>query len=165
MRPVPDPAPRHAGMVFNCSEGRFRNEFGMKACRAGQPAQIVIRLGCNTLDETSVWTPTTRRQHGPVGLRYGSGLIDAEWMMLQPLLRTRNILCGRPIGFKRLARHWRNPLPNRFASSTRQKPRQPNSKARIHLQRHTTPIRNRFNVIKFIMDLLQKSLLPGGGTA
>jgi len=46
----------------------------------------VIRLGCNTLDETSMWTPTTRRQHSRDGLRYGSDLTDAEWAILHPFL-------------------------------------------------------------------------------
>jgi hypothetical protein len=45
---------------------------------AGQPRHIVICQCCNTLDETSIWIPTTRRQHSPAGLRYGSDLTDAE---------------------------------------------------------------------------------------
>ena len=33
-----------------------------------------------------MWTPTTRRQHSRVGLRYASDLTDAEWRLLEPLL-------------------------------------------------------------------------------
>lgn len=33
-----------------------------------------------------MWTPTTRRQHSRVGLRYGSDLTDAEWLILCPFL-------------------------------------------------------------------------------
>jgi transposase len=33
-----------------------------------------------------MWTPTTRRQHSRAGLRYGSDLTDAEWIILEPLL-------------------------------------------------------------------------------
>ena len=33
-----------------------------------------------------MWTPTTRRRHSRAGLRYGSDLTDAEWMLLEPLL-------------------------------------------------------------------------------
>ena len=54
----------------------------------------MIRQGCNTLDETSMWTPTTRRQHSRAGLRYGSDLTDAEWAILHPFLPAEAI-CGR----------------------------------------------------------------------
>jgi transposase len=33
-----------------------------------------------------MWTPTTRAQHSRAGLRYGSDLTDAEWVILEPLL-------------------------------------------------------------------------------
>jgi transposase len=33
-----------------------------------------------------MWTPTTRAQHKRAGLRYGSDLTDAEWLLLSPLL-------------------------------------------------------------------------------
>ena len=33
-----------------------------------------------------MWTPTTRRQHSRVRLRYGSDLTDAEWALLGPFL-------------------------------------------------------------------------------
>jgi transposase len=54
----------------------------------------MIRRGCNTLDETSMWTPTTRRQHSRDGLRYGSDLTDAEWAILFPFLPSEAD-CGR----------------------------------------------------------------------
>jgi putative transposase len=54
----------------------------------------VIRRGCNTLDETSMWTPTTRWQHSRAGLRYGSDLTDAEWAILHPFLPAE-ATCGR----------------------------------------------------------------------
>ena len=41
-----------------------------------------------------MWTPTTRRQHHRAGLRYGSDLIDAEWMGLSPFLPAE-AGCGR----------------------------------------------------------------------
>ena len=33
-----------------------------------------------------MWTPTTRRQHNRKGLRYGSDLTDAEWVIVEPFL-------------------------------------------------------------------------------
>jgi hypothetical protein len=33
-----------------------------------------------------MWTPTTRAQHSRTGLRYGSDLTDAEWLILSPFL-------------------------------------------------------------------------------
>src|SRR5215218_8869878 len=33
-----------------------------------------------------MWTPTTRRHHSRMGLRYASDLTDAEWALLEPLL-------------------------------------------------------------------------------
>ncbi len=42
-----------------------------------------------------MWTPTTRAQHGRAGMRYGSGLTDAEWAVLEPLLPPP-CRCGRP---------------------------------------------------------------------
>jgi transposase len=33
-----------------------------------------------------MWTPTTRAQHSRAGLRYGSDLTDAEWLLLSPFL-------------------------------------------------------------------------------
>jgi transposase len=33
-----------------------------------------------------MWTPTTRAQHSRAGLRYGSDLTDAEWLILAPFL-------------------------------------------------------------------------------
>ena len=49
--------------MARASERLFRNAVGMTSQIAGQPGQIVIRRGCNTLDETSMSTPTTRRRH------------------------------------------------------------------------------------------------------
>ena len=46
----------------------------------------MVRQGCDTFGETSMWPPTTRRQHSRPGLRYGSNLTDAEWTMLRPFL-------------------------------------------------------------------------------
>ncbi len=46
----------------------------------------MIRAGCDTFDETSMWTPTTRRQHSRSGLRYGSDTTDAEWRLIEPFL-------------------------------------------------------------------------------
>jgi transposase len=46
----------------------------------------VIRPGCDTKDDDTMWTPTTRRQHSRPGLRYASDLTDAEWAILGPLL-------------------------------------------------------------------------------
>lgn len=46
----------------------------------------MIRRGCNTLGETSMWIPTTRRRHSRDTLRYGSDLTDAEWAILSPFL-------------------------------------------------------------------------------
>ena len=62
--------------------------------RSRRPGQIVIRRGCKTLDETSMWTPTTRRQHSRAGLRYGSDQTDAEWALLAPFLPAA-AGCGR----------------------------------------------------------------------
>ena len=33
-----------------------------------------------------MWTPTTRRQHSRVGLRYETDLTDAEWAVIKPLM-------------------------------------------------------------------------------
>ena len=33
-----------------------------------------------------MWTPTTRAQHSRAGLRYGSDVTDAEWLILSPFL-------------------------------------------------------------------------------
>ena len=33
-----------------------------------------------------MWTPITRRQHSREHQRYGSGLTDAEWAIIAPLL-------------------------------------------------------------------------------
>ncbi len=41
-----------------------------------------------------MWTPTTRAQHSRAGLRYGSGLTDAEWTILAPFLPPE-ARCGR----------------------------------------------------------------------
>ena len=54
----------------------------------------MIRQGCNTPDETGMWTPTTRQQHSRGGLRYGSDLTDAEWEILAPFLPAE-AGCGR----------------------------------------------------------------------
>ncbi|MDQ7762022.1 transposase, partial [Xanthomonas sontii] len=42
-----------------------------------------------------MWTPTTRRQHSRVGLRYEADLTDAEWAVIAPLM-PRPAPCGRP---------------------------------------------------------------------
>lgn len=54
----------------------------------------MIRRGCDTLDETAMWTPTTRRQHSRDMLRYGSDLTDGEWALLAPFL-PGEAGCGR----------------------------------------------------------------------
>ena len=41
-----------------------------------------------------MWTPTTRVQHSRSGLRYGSDVTNAEWLLLSPFLPTPR-LCGR----------------------------------------------------------------------
>ncbi|MEJ0015747.1 MAG: IS5 family transposase [Acetobacteraceae bacterium] len=41
-----------------------------------------------------MWTPTTRRQHSRAGLRYGSDVTDAEWLILSPFLLAPRC-CGR----------------------------------------------------------------------
>jgi len=41
-----------------------------------------------------MWTPTARRRHSRVGLRYGSDLTDAEWAILCPFLPPA-AQCGR----------------------------------------------------------------------
>ena len=41
-----------------------------------------------------MWTPTTRRQHSRTGLRYGSDVTDAEWLLLSPFLPAPSP-CGR----------------------------------------------------------------------
>lgn len=41
-----------------------------------------------------MWTPTTRAQHSRVGLRYGSDLTDAEWLLLRRFLPPP-CSCGR----------------------------------------------------------------------
>lgn len=41
-----------------------------------------------------MWTPTTRRQHSCSGLRYETGLTDAEWTVLEPLM-LQPASCGR----------------------------------------------------------------------
>ena len=33
-----------------------------------------------------MWTPTTRAQHNRTGLRYGSDVTGAEWLILSPFL-------------------------------------------------------------------------------
>jgi transposase len=42
-----------------------------------------------------MWTPTTRRQHSRVGLRYETDLTDAEWAVINPLM-PEPAPCGRP---------------------------------------------------------------------
>lgn len=42
-----------------------------------------------------MWTPTTRRQHSRVGLRYETDLTDAEWAVIEPLM-PRPAPRGRP---------------------------------------------------------------------
>lgn len=46
----------------------------------------MIRRGYDTMNETAMWTPTTRAQHSRAGLRYGSDVTDREWAILEPLL-------------------------------------------------------------------------------
>lgn len=46
------------------------------------------------MNETAMWTPTTRRQHSRAGLRHGSDLTDAEWTILWPFL-PGEAACGR----------------------------------------------------------------------
>jgi len=41
-----------------------------------------------------MWTPTTRAQHSRAGLRYGSDVTDAEWLILAPFLPAPRS-CGR----------------------------------------------------------------------
>ena len=41
-----------------------------------------------------MWTPTTRSQHSRAGLRYGSDVTDAEWLILSPFLPPPS-RCGR----------------------------------------------------------------------
>ena len=41
-----------------------------------------------------MWKPTTRAQHSGAGLRYGSDLTDAEWLILFPFLPAPS-RCGR----------------------------------------------------------------------
>ena len=41
-----------------------------------------------------MWTPTTRAQHSRTGLRYGSDVTDAEWLLLSPFLPAPSP-CGR----------------------------------------------------------------------
>ena len=41
-----------------------------------------------------MWTPTTRPQHSRTGLRYGSDVTDAEWLLLSPFLPVPS-RCGR----------------------------------------------------------------------
>jgi transposase len=55
----------------------------------------VIRPGCDTKDDDTMWTPTTRRQHSRAGLRYETDLTDAEWAVIEPLM-PRPAPCGRP---------------------------------------------------------------------
>ena len=42
-----------------------------------------------------MWTPTTRAQHSRAGLRYGSDVTDAEWLILSPFLPAARS-CGCP---------------------------------------------------------------------
>ena len=42
-----------------------------------------------------MWTPTTRAQHSRAGLRYGSDVTDAEWLILSPFLPPPRS-CGCP---------------------------------------------------------------------
>jgi len=42
-----------------------------------------------------MWTPTTRAQHSRAGLRYGSDVTDAEWLILEPFLPAPRP-CGCP---------------------------------------------------------------------
>ncbi len=42
-----------------------------------------------------MWTPTTRAQHSRAGLRYGSDVTDAEWLILGPFLPAA-CRCGCP---------------------------------------------------------------------
>jgi transposase len=42
-----------------------------------------------------MWTPTTRRQHCRIGLRYETDLTDAEWALLEPLM-PKSLARGRP---------------------------------------------------------------------
>jgi transposase len=41
-----------------------------------------------------MWTPTTRAQHSRAGLRYGSDVTEAEWLILAPFLPAPS-RCGR----------------------------------------------------------------------
>jgi hypothetical protein len=43
-----------------------------------------------------MWTPTTRVQHSRSGLRYGSDVTDAEWLLLSPFLPVPS-RCDAPI--------------------------------------------------------------------
>lgn len=43
-----------------------------------------------------MWTPTTRRQHSRMGLRYETDLTDAERAVIEPLM-PRPAPCGRPL--------------------------------------------------------------------
>jgi len=42
-----------------------------------------------------MWTPTTHAQHSRAGLRYGSDVTDAEWLLLSPFLPPPSS-CGCP---------------------------------------------------------------------
>ena len=42
-----------------------------------------------------MWTPTTRAQRSRAGLRYGSDVTDAEWLILAPFLPVP-CSCGCP---------------------------------------------------------------------
>ena len=52
-----------------------------------------------------MWTPTTRAQHSRTGLRCGSDVTDAEWLLLSPFLPApspRRITCDFRTNWRKL---------------------------------------------------------------
>ena len=59
---------------------------GRARCGSGQVFEA--------LPETLMWTPTDRAQHSLAGLRYGSDVTDAEWLIVSSFLPA-STPCGR----------------------------------------------------------------------
>lgn len=73
-------------------------EFGRCVARA-----LVIPEGCEPVWRINAWTPATRKKYSRKGLQYESDVTDAEWKIIEPLLRQPG--SGRPRGWADAGNH------------------------------------------------------------
>ena len=59
----------------------------------GWPGRMGFQAGVRGLAGALLWIPTTRAQQSRVGLRHGSDVTDAEWLILAPFLPPPSRCC------------------------------------------------------------------------